>query len=55
MSDFPDPFDDGSDQTDHAPICPNCGVTALPVDAFGTGFACDNDDCDAYGELIGDS
>jgi len=47
-----DPFDD-DDEVERldAPICSTCGVTMLPADAFGSGFACDNDDCDAYGEV----
>ena len=31
-----------------APICPGCGVTMLPDG--DDGFACDNPDCEAYGE-----
>jgi hypothetical protein len=39
-----------------APICPYCGVTALPAElsnVLDTDFVCDNADCDAYGERIG--
>ncbi len=32
---------------DRPPICQSCGVTMLPADAFGSGFSCQNDDCDA--------
>jgi hypothetical protein len=38
-----------------APICPHCGVTALPADLLNvidSDFVCDNADCDAYGEVI---
>ena len=38
-----------------APICPYCGVTALPAElsyVLDTDFICDNADCDAYGERI---
>jgi hypothetical protein len=38
-----------------APICPCCGVTALPADAghvLDTRFACENPDGEAFGELI---
>lgn len=37
------------------PICPYCGVTALPGDpAYVTDgrFVCDNAECDAYGDVI---
>jgi hypothetical protein len=39
-----------------APICPFCGVTALPGDArfvIDTRFVCENPDCEVYGEVIG--
>jgi hypothetical protein len=38
-----------------APICPSCGVTALPAetsDALDSGFVCENPDCDAFGETV---
>lgn len=38
-----------------APICPYCGVTALPAElshVLDTTFVCDNADCDAYGETV---
>lgn len=37
-----------------APICPTCGVTALPGSALGLAvdFACDNPDCEAAGQRI---
>ena len=38
-----------------APICPYCGVTALPAElshVIDTDFVCDNADCDAYGEPV---
>jgi hypothetical protein len=38
-----------------APICPYCGVTALPGDAgfvIDTRFVCENPDCEAFGEVI---
>ena len=48
-----------SEQSDanvgRAPICPHCGVTALPADfsnVIDSDFVCDNADCDAYGEVI---
>lgn len=40
---------------DQAPICPWCGVTALPASpshVLDPDFVCDNPDCDAYGEVI---
>lgn len=45
-------YDEG---VDRAPICPYCGVTALPGDAghvIDPRFVCDNPDCEAYGEEI---
>jgi hypothetical protein len=38
-----------------APICPSCGVTALPADSsnvLDAGFVCENPDCDAFGDTI---
>jgi hypothetical protein len=45
------------DDTDigRAPICPSCGVTALPGDpahVIDTRFVCENPDCEAFGEVI---
>jgi hypothetical protein len=40
---------------DRAPICPFCGVTALPGDpghVLDTRFRCENPDCEAYGEEV---
>lgn len=39
-----------------APICPFCGVTAMPRDpspVIDTRFVCENPDCDAFGEMVG--
>ena len=48
--------DDELDEDENrAPICPFCGVTALPAElshVVDTGFICDNTDCDAYGEPV---
>lgn len=38
-----------------APICPYCGVTALPGDlanVIDVHFVCDNADCEAYAEVV---
>ena len=38
-----------------APICPFCGVTALPAESGGwldAEFVCENPDCEAFGEVI---
>ncbi len=37
-----------------APICPFCGVTALPAESpVDAGeFVCENPDCEAFGETI---
>lgn len=39
---------------EEAPICPSCGVTALPGSATGAAydFVCDNPDCPAFGEPV---
>jgi hypothetical protein len=47
----------GSDDADvdRAPICPHCGVTALPADrsnVIDTRFVCENPDCEAFGEEL---
>jgi hypothetical protein len=37
------------------PICPYCGVTALPGElsnVIDSNFVCDNADCDAFGEVV---
>ena len=39
------------DEEDRAPICPSCGVTALPSE-LDQGFVCENPDCPAYGDEI---
>ena len=42
-------------EIDRAPICPECGVTALPAEAanvIDTPFVCDNPDCEAFGEVV---
>ncbi|MDQ3147279.1 MAG: hypothetical protein M3R01_10190 [Actinomycetota bacterium] len=39
-----------------APICPGCGVTALPAETanvIDAGFLCENADCEAFGESVG--
>jgi hypothetical protein len=38
-----------------APICPFCGVTALPSESgfsIDPEFVCENPDCEAFGEVI---
>jgi hypothetical protein len=38
-----------------APICPSCGVTALPAqtsNVIDSGFMCENPDCDAFGDAV---
>jgi hypothetical protein len=40
---------------DRAPICPECGVTALPAstsNVVDTDFMCENPDCEAYGQRV---
>ena len=43
------------DDEGRAPICPFCGVTALPGDAghvLDPRFICENPDCEAFGEAL---
>jgi hypothetical protein len=38
-----------------APICPFCGVTALPEDGpalSDTRFVCENPDCESFGDVV---
>jgi hypothetical protein len=52
---FDERSDDGFDDVGRAPICPACGVTALPAETsnvIDTGFVCENPDCEAYGEPV---
>ena len=40
---------------ERAPICPSCGVTALPAElshVIDSGFVCENADCEAFGEPV---
>lgn len=40
---------------ERAPICPSCGVTALPADTsnvLDSTFVCENPDCDAFGDSV---
>jgi hypothetical protein len=49
-----DGFDD-DEREDRAPICPACGVTALPAETsnvLDTAFVCDNPDCESFGEVV---
>lgn len=46
---------DEGDDVGRAPICPSCGVTALPAEqanVIDSGFVCENPDCEAFGEPI---
>ncbi|MEX2660038.1 MAG: hypothetical protein WD232_10100 [Acidimicrobiales bacterium] len=47
--------DETSEDEDRAPICPTCGVTALPREAANVldpTFVCENPDCEAYGDEV---
>jgi hypothetical protein len=49
--------DDLGNEGDRAPICPDCGVTALPAETANVldpAFVCDNPDCDAFGDIVPD-
>jgi hypothetical protein len=48
---------DDADRADieRAPICPACGVTALPAESsnpIDAGYVCENPDCEAFGDVI---
>jgi len=48
---------DEDEREDRAPICPACGVTALPGDTanvIDVRFVCENPDCEAFGEVVAD-
>jgi hypothetical protein len=48
-------FDDDDIEGERAPICPSCGVTALPAEnsnVIDSGYVCENPDCDAFGEGV---
>jgi len=50
-----EPSSASGDGSDRAPICPSCGVTALPADpayVVDTRFVCENPDCEAFGEEV---
>lgn len=42
------------DEGNGAPICPWCGVTAIPGHHAGVraAFVCDNADCEGHGEAV---
>jgi hypothetical protein len=42
------------DEGESAPICPHCGVTALPAEAAAgrDRFVCENPDCPAFGDEV---
>ena len=43
------------DEEGRAPICPACGVTALPQETsavLDTTFVCENPDCEAFGDEV---
>jgi hypothetical protein len=42
-------------EIERAPICPSCGVTALPAETsnvIDSAFVCENPDCDAFGDSV---
>lgn len=46
---------DGDADVGRAPICPSCGVTALPAETSNvvdSAFVCENPDCDAFGDAV---
>ncbi len=61
LEDGDEEFDDvdgrvGDPGVNRAPICGFCGVTALPAEpanVLDTAFVCDNEDCEAFRDVIG--
>jgi hypothetical protein len=52
---FDDDHETDEVDVDRAPICPYCGVTALPAhlsNVIDSAFVCDNEDCDAFGDEL---
>ena len=43
---------DDIDSDDTSPICPECGVSALPPEAMGEPSMCENPNCSTFGEPI---
>ena len=43
---------DETDDDDVSPICPVCGVSALPPEAPGEASMCENPNCSEFGELM---
>ena len=41
---------DETDDVDVSPICPACGVSALPPEAPGEPSICENPNCSTFGE-----
>ncbi len=41
---------DETDDADVSPICPACGVSALPPEAPGEPSMCENPNCSEFGE-----
>ena len=47
--------DDSERDVGRAPICPECGVTALPAEpanVLDATFVCDNAECEAFGQPV---
>lgn len=45
----------GDADVERAPICPACGVTALPAESSNvvdSAFVCENPDCESFGERV---
>ena len=42
-------------EVERPPICPQCGVTALPAETsnvIDSPFVCENPDCDGFGDVV---
>jgi hypothetical protein len=50
------PMNEREDRDDgRAPICPACGVTALPAETsnvIDSGFVCENAECEGFGDPV---
>ncbi len=50
MTDMMTDMWDHTDDDDVSPICPTCGVSALPPEAPGEPSMCENPNCTAFGD-----
>ena len=48
-------YDEDARDVERPPICPHCGVTALPGESYGDdSYVCENPECPNFGEAVTD-